>query len=186
MYYVLGYYPSLARMDGSYREIEVKVRRPDTTALYRRGYVARREIGSFNRREFITRDRIQAAVGFSREIHDIRVRLEADVERQKNGTTQLVINASIDPSRLVFGVINGEHVGAIDILVVGADINGQVLAQHYQRALLKFNDEAWAKVTKDGVPYRAHVEISPGVRQVRFVVYDYRADLVGRADRRVF
>ena len=186
MYYVLGYYPSLARMDGSYREIEVKVRRPDTTALYRRGYVARREIGSFNRREFITRDRIQAAVGFSREIHDIRVRLEADVERQKNGTTQLVINASIDPSRLVFGVINGEHVGAIDILVVGADINGQVLAQHYQRALLKFNDEAWAKVKKDGVPYRAHVEISPGVRQVRFVVYDYRADLVGRADRRVF
>lgn len=184
--YVLGYYPSAARMDGSYREIEVKVRRPGATALYRRGFFAQREIGPFNRRDFITRDRIQAAAGFSREIHDIRIRLEADLVRQKGGGHELTINAAIDPSKLAFSTVAGERVGAIDILVIGADANGQVLAQHYQRATLKFNDEAWARVTKGGVPYRARVEINPGVRQVRFIVYDYRADLVGRADRRVF
>ncbi|HNV01676.1 MAG TPA: VWA domain-containing protein [Vicinamibacterales bacterium] len=184
--YLLGYYPSLARMDGSYREIEVRVRRPGVTALYRRGYFAERAIGPFNRRDFITRDRIQAAAGFSREIHDIRIRLEADLVRQKGGAHQLAINASIDPSRLAFSTVAGERVGAIDILIVGADADGRVLAQHYQRAALRFNDEGWANVTKNGVPYRAHVEINPGVRQVRFIVYDYRADLVGRADRRVF
>jgi hypothetical protein len=186
MNYVLGYYPSLARIDGSYRTIEIKVRRPDATALYRHGYFAQREIGSFNRRDFITRDRIQAAVGFSREIHDIKIRLEAELKRQQGNTYELAVSAMIDPSKLALSVVNGEHVGAIDILVVGADEQGQVLAQHYQRAVLRFSDEAWAKVARDGVPYRAHVEINPGVRQVRFIVYDYRADLVGRADRRVF
>jgi len=184
--YVLGYYPSPARMDGSYREIEIKVKRPDVTALYRRGYFAEREIGPFNRRDFITRDRIQAAAGFSREIHDIRIRLEADLVRQKGGGHELAIDATIDASKLAFSTVAGDRVGAIDILIIGADANGQVLAQHYQRAALKFNEEAWANVMKGGVPYRAHVEINPGVRQVRFIVYDYRADLVGRADRRVF
>ncbi len=186
MNYVLGFYPSLARMDGSYRTIEVKVKRPDATALYRHGYFAQREIGPFNRRDFITRDRIQAAAGFSREIHDIRIRLDAELKRQQGNTYELAVSAEIDPSKLVFATVNGERVGAIDILVVGADEQGQVLAQHYQRALLRFTDEAWAKVTKSGIPYKAHVEINPGVRQVRFIVYDYRADLVGRADRRVF
>lgn len=184
--YVLGYYPALARMDGSYREIEVKVGRPGATALYRRGYFAEREIGPFNRRDFITRDRIQAAAGFSREIHDIRIRLEADLVRQKGGGHELAIDATIDASKLAFSTVAGDRAGAIDILIIGADANGQVLAQHYQRATLKFNEEAWARVVKGGVPYRAHVEINPGVRQVRFIVYDYRADLVGRADRRVF
>jgi hypothetical protein len=39
---------------------------------------------------------------------------------------------------------------------------------------------------KSGIPYNARIDINPGVRQVRLIVYDYRADLVGRADARVF
>jgi len=41
-YYVLGYRPAKA-FDGSYRKLEVKVRRPDVRVLARKGYVAVRQ-----------------------------------------------------------------------------------------------------------------------------------------------
>jgi hypothetical protein len=126
------------------------------------------------------------AAGFSRDIRDIRVKLDAELKRQPDGSYQLMIDATIDPSRLALAVENGEHVGAIDILLVCADQKGLVIAQNYQRAVLKFNEDVWQKVAKSGIPYRVHIEVNAGARQVRLIVYDYGADLVGRADARVF
>ncbi len=184
--YVLGYYPSMARLDGSYRKVEVKVTRPDSTVIYRHGYYARRDIGSFNRRDFITSQRLEAAAGFSREIKDIKLKLNASLGRAPSGQHQLAVALTIDPAKLSTTVENGEHLGSVDILVVAADEKGNVIGQNYQRAALKFTEEMWQKVMKSGIPYGARMDINPGVRQVRVIVYDYRADLVGRADARVF
>lgn len=41
-YYVLGYHPLRPELDGSFRGIEVKVRRPDLRVRARRGYIAGR------------------------------------------------------------------------------------------------------------------------------------------------
>jgi VWFA-related protein len=183
--YVIGYYPSMARLDGSYRKIEVKVNRPDSTVLYRHGYFARRDIGSFDRRTFITAQRLQAAAGFSREIKDIKLKLNAGTERVQ-GQQQLVVNLNIDVAKLAMSVEKGEHVGVIDILVVAADDKGNVVGQNYQRAGLKFTEEMWQKLVKNGIPYNARMDVNAGVRQVRVIVYDYRADLIGRADARVY
>ncbi len=40
-YYLLSYTPANADMDGTYRQIEVRVKRPDVRAIARRGYFAR-------------------------------------------------------------------------------------------------------------------------------------------------
>ena len=39
------------------------------------------------------------------------------------------------------------------------------------------------KVSKSGLPYNVKFEATPATRRVRVVVYDFRADLVGSADR---
>jgi hypothetical protein len=183
--YVLGFYPTLSRFDGSYRKITVKVNRPDVTVLYRHGYYARRDVGSFDRRGFITRDRMQAAASFSRELKDIKIKMNASL--QKVGDRhQVKIEAFIDTAALALKVQDGMHVGAVDIALLFADEKGQLLGQNYQRADLKLSEEAWQKVQKSGIPYNASVEMSAGVRNVRIVVYDYRADVVGTADRRVW
>jgi VWFA-related protein len=185
--YVLGYYPSMARLDGSFRKIEVKVKRPDSTVLYRHGYYARRDVGSFNRRDFITQQRMQAAASFSREIKDIKLKLNASLEKSPAGGYQLVVNLGIDPAKLAFTVADGKHLGVVDIYIVAADEKGQLLGQQYQRAGLDLTEEVYQKVMKSGgIPYGARIEINPGVRQVRVIVYDYKADLIGRADARVF
>jgi VWFA-related protein len=183
--YVLGFYPPTARIDGKYHQLEVKVNRPGVRVLYRHGYLAEREIAPFDRRGFITNDRLMAALSFSREINDIRVKLKADVKRQPDGSSQVMIDASIDPSKLALPVVDGERTGAIDILVVCLNDKGQGLAQSYQHVTLKLNQEVWTQMAKSGIPYKAHLEVSPGVRQVRFIVYDYGSDLVGRQDANV-
>jgi hypothetical protein len=183
--YVLGYYPSLARFDGSYRKITVKVNRPGTEVLYRHGYYARRDIGGFDRRSFVTRDRLLAAASYGRELKDIKVKMDASL--QKVGAVhQLAIEATIDPSALSWTVQNGEHVGSVDIAIVGSDANSQVVGQHVQRADLKITDEVWQKIAKTGIPYNVHMEINAGVRMVRLIVYDYKADLLGSVDKRVW
>ncbi len=184
--YVLGFYPPMARIDGRYHEIEVKVKRPGVRVLYRHGYLAEQEISPFDRRTFITNDRLMAAASYSREISDIRVKLRADVKRQPDGTFQAVIDASIDPSRLTLPIMDGVRTGAIDVLVLCLDEKGRGLAQSYQRVTLSFNQDVWPQVAKSGVPYKGHLEVNPSVRLVRFIVYDYGADLVGRQDSHVF
>jgi VWFA-related protein len=185
--YVLGYYPSMARLDGSYRKIDVKVKRPDSTVVFRHGYYARRDVGSFNRRDFITNQRMQAAASFSREIKDLKLKLNASLEPNPSGGHQLVVTLGIDPTKLAITVENGKRVGSVDILVVAADERGNVLGQHYQRANIDLAEDVYQKVLKSGgIPYNARIESNPGVRNVRVIVYDYKADLVGRADARVF
>ena len=183
--YVLGYYPSMARLDGSYRKIEVKVTRPDSAVLYRHGYFARRDIGSFDRRGFITQQRLSAAANFTHEIKDIKLKLDASTARVE-GQQQLVIKLSIDTAKLAMNVENGQHVGVVDILVLAADEKGNVVGQNYQRAGLQFAEDMWQKMVKNGIPYSARMDVNAGVRNVRVIVYDYRADLVGRADAKVY
>ena len=52
--YLLGYYPSNSRWDGTYRKVNVKVTRPDVNVYFRHGYYARNELTTFSRREFVT------------------------------------------------------------------------------------------------------------------------------------
>jgi hypothetical protein len=37
-------------------------------------------------------------------------------------------------------------------------------------------------VVASGVPYKVRFPVSPGVRRVRAVVYDFKADVIGSAD----
>jgi VWFA-related protein len=182
--YLLGYYPSTVRLDGGYREIEVKVKRPDVTVLYRRGYFSTPVVGSFNRRDFITQDRLRAAVGFRREIKDIKLDLHASVQRSSSAP-EVTVNLAIDPSKLALSVIDGTHAGSIDVLVACFDDRGALLSQHYQRADVKLTEENFKRALKSGLPYTVRFETNPGVRRVRVVVYDYRADLIGSADVQV-
>ena len=52
--YLLGYYPTNAKWDGTYRKVEIKVSRPGVTVLTASGYYGRKDLFAFNRRDFIT------------------------------------------------------------------------------------------------------------------------------------
>ncbi|MBE3072778.1 MAG: VWA domain-containing protein, partial [Acidobacteria bacterium] len=158
--YLLGYYPSNARWNGTYRKVTVKVSRQDANVFYRHGYYGRKELAPFNRREFITADRIQAAAGFRREIKDIRLWVNASVGKAADGSGyEVTVDARIDPAKLAFTFVEGVHLGRIDIAVFCLDEKGNIIANSLQNADLKLTDDVFQRVVQSGIPYRVRMKV---------------------------
>lgn len=184
--YLLGYYPTNGNWDGSYRKVEVKVSRPGVNVYYRHGYYSRKELTSFNRRDFVAADRIRAAASFRREITDIRLKVDASVGKAEDGSgSEVRVSVNIDPSKLAFTFVESVHIGRISIAVFCWDEKGNALGNSMQTADLKLKDEVFKQVLGAGIPYKTRFPVNPGVRSVRVVVYDSKADLIGSADKRV-
>ena len=163
-----------------------RVRGPGITVYYRHGYYGRKDLDSFNRREFITADRIQAAASFRREIKDIRLKVGAGLSKARDtGRYELSVDVSIDPTKLAFTFVEGVHIGRVAIAVFCFDEKGNGLGGNMETADLKLMDDVYKKVLDSGVPYKVTFPIDPGVRKVRVVVYDFKADLIGSADKSV-
>ena len=182
--YLLGFYPS--RLTGEYRKIEVKTKRQGVTLLYRRGYYGKTEVGSYNRRDAVTRERLTSAAGFRRTLGDIKVKLNARQGRNADGDNEVSVRVSVDISRLFLALADGRRTGSIDILAVCFDDKDAAIGQFYQRAGIDLTQEGFDKASKDGLPYQATFQASPATRRVRLVVYDYRADLIGSTDARTY
>lgn len=186
--YVLGYTPSNDRFDGTYRKISVKVRAPGgANVLFRHGYYARLELIPFDRRTFITQDRILAALTFSRTLNDIKVKMDCALKASEGGAGRdLVIELRIDPSRLAFRTTaDNSHLGLVDVAIFYFDKNGQMIGNKVQRPELKIPPENWETVKKDGIRYNVRFPVDAATRSIRVVVYDFKADLIGSADGHV-
>lgn len=185
--YVIGYTPNNMAFDGTFRKISVKVRAPGATVLYRHGYYARLELLPFDRRSFITQDRILAALTFSRTLNDIKVKMDCSLKNSESGQGRdLVVNLRIDPARLAWRTTaDGSRLGLVDIAVFYFDQKGQMVGNAHQRAELKIAGENFQAVKKDGVRYNIRFPVNAATRALRVVVYDYKADLVGSVDGKV-
>jgi VWFA-related protein len=181
--YSLGFYPTNPRWDGSYRKVQVKVNRPGVTVYYRHGYYGRKDLAAFNRREFITADRIRAAAGFRRTIDDIRVKGSAGISRLNDGTFELTVDVKIDPQKLAFQFVEGEHLGKLSIGVFVFDDKGNGMGGGQQNADVRLKDDVYKQVLSTGIPYKATFPVPSGVKRVRVVVYDFKADLIGSVDK---
>lgn len=180
--YLLGYQPSNASWDGGYRNIVVRVNRPDLTVLYRHGYYRQPGEAGFGRRAFITNDRLSAGGNFRREVNDIKVKVAVS---QREGTS-LVAEGKIDLSKVKVATVGASRVGLLNVAVYCLDSAGNPMGVHSQALPLKLSEEEYAHFLKDGFPYTIQFPIIHGTQNIRFIVYDFGSDLVGRSDTRVF
>jgi len=180
--YVLGYRASNTAWDGVYRSIAVKVNRPDVKVLFRHGYYRAPEIGGFNRRGLVTNDRLSQAGSFRREVNDIKVKASASQRRDAG----LVVEGKIDLSKVKVATLDGSRVGLLNVAVFGFDSGGNPMGANVQELPLKLSEEEYTRLLKGGFPYSIQFPSIRGTRNIRFVVYDFGSDLVGRVDTNVF
>jgi VWFA-related protein len=181
--YLIGYAPRA--WDGAYRRIAVQVNRPDVKVLFRHGYYGAPDAGAFSRRMQITADRLGAAGSFRREVNDIRIKASASQNKGRGGG-ELTMDVKIDISRLSLAVVDGAHVGTLDVGVFYIDSAGQPVGSQAQTLPVKMTEEEFKRYQKGGFPYTMQFPMLRGTQTIRFVVYDYVTDLIGRADTRVF
>ena len=92
---------------------------------------------------------------------------------------------NIDPSKLAFTFIENIHVGQVSIAVFCRDQQGNEVGHRLQTADLQLKEEIYRKVLVSGIPYRVRLSVRPEARSIRVVVYDFKADLIGSADKYV-
>ena len=180
--YVLGFHSSRTSWDGGYRNIAVKVNRPDVKVVCRRGYVRAQEVGGFNRRGFVTNDRLAQAGSFRREVNDIKVKASAT----QRGGTSLTVEGKIDLSKVKLATLDGSRVGLLKVAVFGFDNGGNSMGVQTEELVLRFSDAEYASALKGGFPYSIAFPAIRGTQHIRFVVYDFGSDLIGRVDTALY
>ncbi len=179
--YVLGYQSSRTAWDGGYRTFAVKVNRPDVRVYFRRGYLRTQEVGGFNRRGFVTNDRLAQAGSFRREVNDIKVKASAS----QRGAS-LVVEGKIDLAKITLPTLDGLRAGLLNVAVFGFDNGGNSMGVQVQELPLKFSEAEYASALKGGLPYTLSFPAIRGAQHIRFVVYDFGSDLVGRVDTTLY
>jgi VWFA-related protein len=134
-YYLLGYYSSNTKLDGRYRKISVRVKRPGVEVRARRGYKA------LSASELTPAPAMIAApAGPPPAIQVALSTLAVSRTSQLRASVGFVRAGGTDPSRMVAGVevdaaaAKGDFAAGGDIAVIAAAGDGTVLAQ--KRAVL--------------------------------------------------
>jgi hypothetical protein len=158
------------------------VRRPDVAVQYRRGYFASPVAVPLDRRELVTFSRLRAAAGYRSRIKDIEVDIERAAPSSDRKTLEIVLK--IDISRLSFAQDGDLRVASLDVLLHAANTDLGTVGTSISGVELKLTDEAYARTLKSGARVSMHLPITAGPRDLKVVVYDYGADLLGTAVRR--
>jgi hypothetical protein len=176
--YAIGYQAVNTSWDGRYRTITVRVNRPDVTVLYRHGYFRDADIGGFNRRGYIASDRLSQAGNFRRSVNDIKVKASAT----QRGSAGIVVSGQINLSKIRVDTVNGARVVLLNVALFGFDNADNPMGADVQELTLKMTEEEYARYQKDGAPFSIQFAALRGTQKVRFIVYDFGSDLIGRVD----
>lgn len=178
--YVLSYQPSNKALDGRYRAVTVAVKRPDVTVLFPHGYLRERIPTGFNRLAFISNERLRAGGVFRREVDDIKVKASATVREG-----EVIVEGTIDIAKIKLQQEGDSHLGLLSVAVFCMDTALNGLGVHVMDLPVKVTAEELNKYRRNGMPYSIRVPLVRGMSSVRFIVYDFGSDLVGRVDRRL-
>jgi VWFA-related protein len=177
--YLLGYYPTNATLNGTFRRIEIKVNRPDVTVYYRHGYYAQDSVTPFNRQLMITTSRMNQAASFPKEIPDIGLHISGAFLPGDGTAGQVGLQVTIEPAKLVLTDANGRHTGTLQIAIFCYDSSNQVLGTAQETLNLNFSDATLEQAKSKGIPFNPKIPVSAKPTTAKVVVYDYAADLVG-------
>ena len=183
--YTLGYYPTNATLDGRFRRIAVRVRRPGVQVFYRHGYFATRELPPLDRRRIVSYSRVANAANLPREVQDIALTLAAENGAAADRTRQVQVDLRIAPERLSLVEKDGRRHGSIEVALFVADGGERLIGQAWNTINFEMTPDAYERFMKNGLRYTSRVRVSTQARHVKAIVYDYGADLLGASAIRI-
>jgi VWFA-related protein len=174
--YTIGYYPSDEAQDGKFREIKVKVNRPDVDVRYRRGYFALKPSDASDKtRKAETR----AAVWSPLESTAIALNARADFVQEPEPNSLNVL-LQIDPTTVDFRHEGDRWNAVLDIVYVQKDEHGVVRPGGIADTLtLAFTEANFAKLGQQGLMRQRRFPRQPGASTLRIVVRDVSSGAMG-------
>jgi VWFA-related protein len=181
--YLLGYYPANSNWDGKFRKLTVTVKRPGVTVLYRHGFYASEQLVPLDRREFVTSARVYRAGQYASAIEDIKLTLKPP--RLAENGREAVLEMHVDLSRVMFTRANDRYTAKLNLVVFAGDARQAVVGETWRTLDLSVNEANRERLLREGTPVTVTIPVPTAARDVKVVIYDYDADLLGTATARI-
>jgi hypothetical protein len=91
----------------------------------------------------------------------------------------VLLDIRIDPARLTFTKRNGRNVKSIELAIFLVDGEDHLVGQTWKTVELTFTDDRFQSVMRDGVTIGLAITVTAPPKNVKTVVYDPVADLIG-------
>jgi VWFA-related protein len=173
--YLLGFYPTHGRWDGSFREIKVRVNRPSVRVRSRSGYFALAEQAD----DEMTRRKLLGEAARS-PLDATGVGLTARVNKVVDDVlTKLAFSVSVEARDLTLEQQGQKWVGGVDAIFVQLTADGRLIDTDTTEVKMDLDEERFRQIKKEGLVIHKTVEWKPGAVTVRVVVRDALSGSIG-------
>ncbi len=183
-YYLLGYVSSNSARDGTYRQIEVKLKQGRGKGLKiraRRGYYAPSEDGSLpgGGKDGVDAE-MQAALDSPWPIDEIPIRMTDFVGgEQMLGKAHVLLVAEVDIRDLAFAEVDGRNLDEIGFLLVVAHRESGEFFRYEQGITMRLRPSTRERLKRVGFPIMREFELQPGQHQAKIIVREPATGRIG-------
>ncbi|MDQ3487572.1 MAG: VWA domain-containing protein [Acidobacteriota bacterium] len=170
--YVLGYYPSSSVLDGSFRQVDVKVRRAGVQVRHRAGYLAAAPPTDARGREAAIRKALEAP------LQATGIGLAATVT-SVNGNEAVDLAIRVELNALTLERDGSAWRGLADLLIAQVDRTGKGEVSDAGPISIGLSEDERSRAVVDGVRIHRRIKLDPAVHELRIVVRDPATGQVG-------
>lgn len=175
-YYVMGYYPTNDKRDGSFRRIELKVSRPGVLVKSRRGYVAPRGRAPEPKGFLVksgTSPALAEALNSPVQVGGFAIAMFAAPFRGEAPKATIALVTQIMPVKDRWPTsADGKFMNRLELSVIAIDAQGKVLGGTRDAAALALRPETFARVQQYGFRLQSRFDLDPGRYQLRVALKD--------------
>ena len=181
--YLLGYSPANPALDGKFRNIQVRVNRRDVRVFHRQGYFARHTPLGLTPALILAQSRIAGALMASGTIPDIELTLAATVPKGAKGATIVNIEITSKSVRLHTEPAPDPALTrvSLEVAMFATNARGQIVGQSWRTVTTDMTPQALERFRAHGLRLTGTLEVSAVPKNIKVVVYDPGADLLGTA-----
>lgn len=179
--YLLGYTPSNPALDGTFRDIDVKVNRPGVTVRFRHGYFAADEPPPLELEALMKRARIETALAYDQESKDIPLQVTVSPPTRMGVQSQSRVEIVIDAAPLALPLKEGVRTGQLEVQVYCGDSKQKVIGDAGEHFDLIADEATYQQWLQFGIRKVVRVPTDAPPQFVKVVVYDYGSDRIGSA-----
>ena len=168
-YYILGYYAKNDRRDGSFREIEVRLKQPDLNVRARNGYMA--PSGKPKDAELLeienASSELREVLNNPLQVAGLTMAATTASFKGERPNASVSVTVQLAGSSLGFVETDGKYATAIELSVMVLDDDGKIRGGDHQNIDMALGADAYGLVRQGGIRLMSRLDLKPGRYQLR-------------------
>ena len=177
-YYVIGYYPTNATLDGKFRRVKITLKETPSAKLdFRQGYFAGKTFSKFTASD--KERQLEDALMLGDPITDLTIAMEVNYFQLNRAEYFVPITVKIPGSELVLARSGGAERTLIDFIGEVRDDYGSPIQNLRDKVDIKLSGETASELSKRAIQYDTGFTLLPGKYVIKFLARDAETGRIG-------